>query len=101
MGKLTLPMLIALIFLIQPAFAAKGVVVAEDNGDFVVESPMGYAILEWFGGSFTFEGNTIVGDFESYGIKTVYDLRTGQEIRVWVDEYWLSRNRAIEKWNER
>ncbi len=101
MNKLALPMLMALFLLIQPAFAAKGVVVAEDKGDFVVESPMGYAILKWFGGSFVYKGDTIKGDFEKFGTATVCNLSTGQEIRVWVDDFWLSRNRANEKWNNR
>ena len=52
---------------------------------------MGYALLEWYGGSDPDEGDIIVGDFESYGFKDIYNLTADSELRVWVEDYWLSK----------
>jgi hypothetical protein len=36
---------------------------------FIVESPLGYALLEWYGGNEPGIGDVIIGDFESYGLR--------------------------------
>ncbi len=85
----------------QVAIAAKGKgVVVYDKGcgsRFIVSAPLGYAILEWFGGNMPVVGDTIVGDFESYGMKSIYNLRAGASTQVWVEDFWLSRDRAMTK----
>ncbi len=81
------------------AFAAKGEVVLIRSGCsyYLVESPMGHSLLEWYGGNVPRQGDVLVGDFESYGMKTIYNLSVESETRVWVDDYYLPRTRAIEK----
>ena len=80
-------------------FAAKGTVVTTIRGCdyYVVSSPLGYAILEWYGGVVPTKGDTIVGDFESYGLKDVYDVTKDAETTVWVEDFFLSSGRAVEK----
>lgn len=83
----------------QIAEAASGVVVFNKSGcrgRYVVETTMGYAILEWFGGHDPLEGERIQGDFESYGMKEIY-FGNSREGKVWLEDYWLSRSRAQEK----
>lgn len=86
------------------AFAASGKgVVVYDKGcrsRFIVSTPRGYAILEWFGGNMPGVGDTVVGDFEMYGMKDIYNLRAESETKVWVEDFWLSRDRAVTKMAE-
>lgn len=83
----------------QVAIAAKGKgVVVYDKGcgsRFIVSAPLGYAILEWFGGNMPVVGDTIVGDFESYGMKSIYKSPSAREQahRFGLKISWLSRDR--------
>jgi hypothetical protein len=77
-----------------------GLVVFNKSGcrsRFIVETNQGYAILEWFGGRDPLEGERLVGDFESFGMKDVFTVPGGRNTRVWVEDYWLSISRVREK----
>lgn len=83
------------------AFAAKGVVVYNRSCDYyIVETNMGYALLEWYGGNDPSEGDVMVGDYESYGMKEIYNVTADSEAKVWVEEFWLSEDRVIEELRE-
>lgn len=88
--------------LINDVNAAEGVVVAYPSGCdyYIVETNIGYALLEWYGGNDPNEGDKLVGDFESYGMKTIYNSTTDSETRVWVEDYMLSQTSAIEQYNK-
>lgn len=93
---------IFIVILIVPmtAHASNGVVAYYKSGCdyFIVETTKGYAILEWYGGYDPNEGDVITGDFEIYGIKKIYNITADQETNVWVEDFWLSKDRAIEKY---
>jgi len=95
-------LLLVIIAIPQISFAAKGYVVYYKFGCsyYIVETNNGYAILEWFGGTDPSEGDIIVGNFESYGMKTLYDVTSDSETRAWVEDYWLSKTSVIEKYLE-
>ena len=78
--------------------AAKGVVVLYKPGCdyYIVETTMGYALLEWYGGNDPSEGDTLVGDYESYGMKDIYNISADSETKVWVEEFWLSKGSVLE-----
>ncbi len=82
----------------KKVFAARGIVVYIEPGCdcFIVETFSGYALLEWYGGGIPHKGDIVVGNFESYGFKNIYNLTTKRGIRVWVKDYWLSEEDAIE-----
>jgi len=61
----------------------------------------GIYLLEWYGGYDPDEGDSISGDLRSYGFKDVFYLNRGRQGRVYVDDYMLSRERAIEKMREK
>jgi hypothetical protein len=92
----------AAILLPTLANAAKGVVVYNKPGCsyYIVETNLGYALLQWFGGNYPREGNALVGDFESYGFKDIYNITADAETRVWVQEYWLSKEDVIARYFE-
>ncbi len=85
------------------AHAAKGVVVLYKSGCsyYIVETNMGYAILEWYGGNDPSKGDVLAGDYETYGMKDVYNITADTETKVWVEDFWLSKTRAIEKYYEK
>lgn len=66
----------------------------------LVETPMGYALLEWYGGNDPDEGDELVGPFEEYGFKDIYNLTADAELRVWVEDYWLGKTSALEQFYE-
>ena len=82
------------------ANAAKGVVVYYKSGCdyYVVETDKGFSLLEWYGGNDPSEGDVIVGDYEAYGMKDIYNLTADSETTVWVEEFWLSKSSVIEQY---
>jgi hypothetical protein len=88
--------------LISQVKAAKGVVVYYRSGCsyFIVETTLGYALLEWYGGSDPDKGDIRAGNFENYGFTDIYNLTKDDTIQVWVDDFWLSKDSAIEKYLE-
>jgi hypothetical protein len=67
---------------------------------FIVATNMGYSLLQLW--SFTVfkpqKGDIVVGELESYGFKDVINLTRNVTYRVWVEDFWLSANRVIEKY---
>jgi hypothetical protein len=81
------------------AMTPLGTVVLKGRGCdyFVVEASNGdYAVLEWFGGHDPFQGDQLTGDWTHYGFTDVMDLNAGSSVHVYVDDYSLSRARALE-----
>lgn len=82
---------------------AKGIVVYNKSkcDYYIVETSMGFALLEWYGGNDPNEGDIIVGDFESYGFKDIFNVTKDAEMRVWVEDYWLNKERVSETYIEK
>lgn len=80
-------------------YAGKGDVTHTLSGCdyFLVETSNGFALLEWYGGNDPYIGDIVVGAFESYGMKEIYNTTAEQELNVWVDDFWLSKEDALEK----
>jgi hypothetical protein len=62
---------------------------------FIVESMSGFALLEWFSGAQPDAGNVLIGQFESYGMPTLFNRTSGSTVTVWVEDYWLSKQAVI------
>jgi hypothetical protein len=67
---------------------------------FIAEAPQGYLLLEWYGGHDPDKGDGILGEIRGYGFKDVL-YAGGQEGRVYVDDYMLSKERALEKFSDK
>jgi len=65
-----------------------------------VQTNQGYTLLEWFGGNDPGEGDTLIGDYEAYGMKDIYNATADAETKVWVEDYMLTKDRAIESYFE-
>lgn len=81
------------------ASAASGIVTHTIDGCdyFVVEADAGFSLLEMYGGPDPERGDEIVGDIESYGVHKIYNKTNDTELSVWVEEFWLSEDDALEE----
>ena len=63
----------------------------------IIETSMGFTCGEIYGYAGTLsEGDTVVGELESYGFHDIYDISHDRSIRIYIDEYWLNAERALE-----
>lgn len=92
-----------LLALSSPAYGATGAIVYKKSGCdyFIVETNRGFALLEWYGGHDPDTGDTLVGDYESYGFKDIFDTTSDSELRVWVEDYLPSKDSVVEKYNDK
>ena len=63
----------------------------------ILENSYGYVVAEWMGGDDPDQGDNIGGDLNSYGMNEFYNLSKNLKINLWVDDYMLSKDRALEK----
>lgn len=103
--KICLILLVLAFFLASWAGAriSRGVVVYPTRPGcdyFIVSTTSGYALLQLW--TITLyepkNGDEIVGAFEVYGFKEVTNLTQKVTYRVWVEDYWLSASRVVEKY---
>jgi len=90
------------ILLFKSVFAAQGTVVVKNGGCdyFIVSTPKGYDLLEWYGGHDPDKDDVVVGDFERYGFHDIHDITADEGLRVWVEDYDLTSGDAMEKYGE-
>lgn len=88
-----------LTFLCVAAFAGKGpVVYAPSSCDwFVVETSQGMVLLEWYGGNSPDVGDVIVGELSGYGMRDLFNISADSEVRVWQEDYMMSKEDALEE----
>lgn len=93
-------LVLAFAFFSSTAFGAEGPIVYKKSGCdyFIVETQTGFCLLEWFGGSDPDTGDILVGEFESYGMKNIHNATKERSLRVWVEDYQLSKRRVLEKY---
>ncbi len=79
--------------------AIKGVVTHRISGCdyFLVYTRNGYDLLEWYGGSDPDKGDILIGGYESYGFHDVYDDTLDESVRVWTEDYALSKTEDLEQ----
>ena len=93
-----------LIFLrsIIAAHAETGTVVKRVSGCdyFLINTASGLTVAEWYGGYDPREGDRVAGSFNGYGFKTLFYGPRAIEGRVWIEDYSLDRDEALEKLSE-
>jgi hypothetical protein len=67
---------------------------------FVVATRSDYNLLEWYGGHDPDKDDVLVGGFLSYGSHDIYDETADADLRVWTEDYGLSKEDALEKLTE-
>lgn len=67
---------------------------------YIVETSLGYSLLEWYGGFYQDEGDIIYGNLNNYGFKDITN-DSGRSGKVWIDDWMLSESSAIEKYYDK
>lgn len=96
---LTIFVLLTIVLCAQPSFAtSRGVVVKRISGCdyFIVSATKGYAVLEWYGGHDPDTDDILIGKIEEYGMHDILDDTADESVTVWVEDYLLSREKALE-----
>jgi hypothetical protein len=78
------------------ASAAKGYVAYTDGSILVIDAPSGYVCCTLYSFEPIFEGNYVVGDFETLGMQKLYNVTMDSSNDVFVDEACLSEEDAQE-----
>jgi hypothetical protein len=83
----------------KPPKSAVGVISHRISGCdyFVVETKSGYDVLEWFGGHDPDKGDVLIGGYETYSFHDIYDQTAEESLRIWTEDYELSKSDALEK----
>lgn len=81
----------------EPSYSdKKGVVVYEGQGDYyIIETGSGYVIAERYSG-ILYEDQTIYGRLHSYGSKYFINLNRDSEVKLYIEDYMLTQERAVE-----
>lgn len=59
-----------------------------------------FILMEWYGGNDPEKGDILYGDFQSYGFKNGFNITKKKKMRVWLEDYMLSKDDALEKYSE-
>lgn len=79
------------------AEAEEGVIALIVDDKIIVEDSLGnYTGAELYSYANINEGDTVYGELDSYGMQTWYDDFTGEEFEVYVEDYWMSGEQAVE-----
>jgi hypothetical protein len=88
-----------------PAHAADGTVTAVTGSEcsdyFVVNTDDGYALLEWYSGPMPETDDKVAGDFDRFSAEEISVLPAGNRMRVYVEDYGLSKDDAADKLKEK
>lgn len=68
---------------------------------FLLENASGYILAEWMGGNDPDVEDKISGIFNSFGTKDFYNQSKAMDSRLWIDDYYLSKDAALEKMMEK
>lgn len=68
---------------------------------FIADGPSGYFVFEWYGGHDPFVGEIIMGDINSFGIKSVVYPEINRDGRIYVEDFYLSYSSAMRKIGDR
>lgn len=94
--KLCLILILFVAFQTVTVYASNGVVVFVKNGHYVVSTNNGYSVMEWYGGIDPYQDDQVFGNFDTYGFQNIYDKTMGFEFKVYIEEFGLSKQQAVE-----
>lgn len=95
-------LVLALTVIAKTSYAEKAVIALYKSGCdyFIAANRNGYYLLEWYGGYDPTEGDNIVGSLSSYGFHDVYYPSADAEGHIYIEDFWLSKESALEQYIE-
>ena len=98
---LALALAVPVLFFAELANADIGVVIKEDvcgSGNAIIETNDGwYIAAEHYGGTYLYEGDTVVGNMKTYGFEDIIRTSDGNESRMYIEDYESSIGSAYEE----
>lgn len=78
-------------------YASRGVVAFYNSGTnkIIIATSLGYTCGEVYGFYLGGRGNVVVGELESFGVQEIYDATFDTEFSMWVDQFWLDADSAV------
>ncbi len=77
------------------SYDCEGIVVYEGRwGYFIVETGRGFTVLEVYSGMM-YEDQKVKGNLNSYGFKYILNINSDSEVRVYIEDFMLSADRAV------
>lgn len=97
-SRLLTTLLLTLMLLVPVSAEMVAGAVIYIEGDLIVfQTEMGLTVGEIYYGHYMLEkGDVVVGELHMYGLNKMYCPRTKRSANVWVDNFWLSKERAAE-----
>ena len=81
------------------------IVIFENSGcDYIIleTSDYWYVVAQKYSGAYGLTtGDTVIGKLASFGFKDVYGPSSSQEMRLYVDNYYATRDNAMERYAEK
>ena len=84
----------------QTALGAQGIVIQKKEGCnyFITRVDTGYAVLEWNAGHEPKQGDQLKGRFAEGHMGHLEDLRTGNRMKVWFEDFPVSKQDALDRY---
>ena len=74
-----------------------GYVIFDAKSDYhIIETKRFYVLVEWYKGPDFSRGDKVVGDLHSYGFKYVKVRNNTKETKIYIENYWTSKERCME-----
>jgi serine/threonine protein kinase len=64
---------------------------------YIVQTTLGYSLLEWFGGRTPSKGDKIYGELNRFGFKDLVIGSSKVKTRAWIEDYMLTDKSVVEK----
>lgn len=64
---------------------------------FLVDTSAGYALVESYSGDLPQKGDLIAGELDAFGFRDVYNLSSDEEMYVYVEDWGLSKEEALDR----
>lgn len=62
----------------------------------VVETNMGYTVMEIYSYEYIESGDVVIGNFHSYGFTDMYNVTKESSTRIYIEEYWLNGDQVLD-----
>jgi hypothetical protein len=82
---------------VASVYADKGEVVRVRDDYFIIEVGCSYTVAECWSTLTPSKGDKLVGDLKSFGFKDIYNKTRDSEIHIYIEDYLLDEDDALEK----
>ncbi len=75
----------------------QGTVIYDGKSDYhIIKTDRWYVLAEWYAGPDFSKGDTITGELHAYGYKMVKVNKQEKETRIYIENYWSSKEKCLD-----